>query len=105
VFIAEQSLFVRSALYLSSLLFLLIAGGLAVSRFIGALEAAFEELRTKQDILQLVAIAIYTGLLITMEPSIRALASGVGNVLVTSLIVAPLVGVTLRERLPERSGR
>lgn len=94
VFIAEQSLVVRSALYLTALLFLLVAGGVALSRFIGALEAAFDELRSKQDVLQLCAIAVYTALLISMEPSIRALASGVGNVLVTSLIVAPLVGAT-----------
>jgi hypothetical protein len=111
VLIAEQSLVVRSALYLASLLFLLVAGGFALSLVVGALDAVggavtekhdwqvFGGLSSKQDVLQLFAMAVYSALLITMEPSIRALASSVGDALVTSLIVAPLVGVTLRERL------
>lgn len=104
VLIAEQSLAVRSALYLASLLFLLIAGGFAMSLVVGALDAlggaVTDKLSSKQEVLQLFAMAIYTALLIGMEPSIRALASNVGDVLVTSLIVAPLVGVTLRDRQP-----
>lgn len=105
-FLAHQSLAVQTALYLAALLFLLCAGGIALTLVVGALDRIGEAITSdpdwqprgeisKQEILLLIGVLIYGQLLLSFEPSIRAFASVVGNPLVTSLMMAPIAGALL----------
>jgi len=107
VFLASQPLFIRAAVYVASLVCLSAGGGLALSLVIAALDAAggaltanrdwdvVSRLSTKEDTLQLFAVAAYSALLLSVEPSVRALASSVGSALVASLILAPIAGLIM----------
>lgn len=109
VFLSAQPIVARTALYLASLAFLAFAGGWMLLRFVRLLDATFGAVASnrdwqlhgagsKEDVLQLFAIASYVLLLISFEPSIRAAASVMGQVLVTSLIAAPVAGAALANR-------
>jgi len=117
-FLAEQSVAVRTALYIVSLLFLLFVGGLALSLVIAALDSMGRAmtddpdwqisggLSSKEDLLHAFAVVIYGGLLVSVEPPIRALEGVLGNVLVTSLMFAPIAGlIVLNPRKPSSSER
>ena len=105
VFLLEQSVAVRAALYVASLMFLSCAGGFALACVIDVLDAVggrvtanrdwqvASQLSSKEDVLQLGAVALYAAFLISIEPPIRALASVAGNALVTTLILAPIAGL------------
>lgn len=105
-FLAHQSLALQTALYLGALVFLLCAGGIALTLLVGGLDRIGEAITadpdwqprgeiTKQEMLLLVGVLIYAQLLLSFEPAIRAFASVVGAPLVTSLMIAPIAGVFL----------
>ena len=113
LFLAEQSLVVRTAMYVASLLALSFVGGFTLSFVIEALDKAgaaltakrdwdvLSALSSKEDVLQLFAVAAYSAILIAAEPAIRSLASAVGSALVTSLVLAPVAGlIVLSSRKP-----
>jgi hypothetical protein len=109
-FLAHQPLVIQTALYAGALLFLLGAGGTGLMLIVGALDRIGAALTSdpdwqprgetsKQETLLLIGVLIYAQLLITFEPPLRAFASVAGNPLVTSLMLAPIAGALLYERL------
>jgi hypothetical protein len=110
VLFAHQHIAVQVALYGSSLLALALAGALAQALLIQALGATGETLAasptwqalvgtsSKHDALLSLGVLIYAALLLALEPAIRLLSSAFGDVLVTSLMLAPILGAVIRSK-------
>lgn len=108
--VLHQSGVVRVALYVASLTVLATVGGVVLSRLIDALDAVgavvaenrdwqiTNGLSSKDDLLHVFAVAIYSALLMAFEPSLRVLISAVGHALVTTLILAPIAGAMVLRR-------
>lgn len=105
-FLAHQPIALQTALYLGALVFLLCAGGIALTLLINALDRLGEAITSdpdwqtrgeisKQETLLLVGVLIYAQLLLSFEPPIRSFATVLGNPLVTSLLIAPIAGALL----------
>jgi hypothetical protein len=105
-FLAHQPIVLQTALYLGALVFLLCAGGTALTLLMGGLDRIGEAITSdpdwqprgeisKQEMLLLVGVLIYAQVLLSFEPPIRAFASMVGDPLVTSLMMAPIAGAFL----------
>jgi len=104
--LAHQSFAVQTALYFGALLFLLCVGGMALTLVVSALDRLGEAITSdpdwqtrgevsKEETLLLIGVLIYSQLLLSLEPPIRAFASVVGSPLVTSLMMAPIAGALL----------
>lgn len=110
VLFAHQHIAVQVALYGISLLALALAGALSQARLIGALGAIGEMIATsptwqalvgtssKHDALLSLGVLIYAALLLALEPAIRLLSSAFGDVLVTSLMLAPILGAVIHSK-------
>jgi hypothetical protein len=105
-FLAHQSFAVQTALYLAALAFLLGFGGMALILVVDTLDQLGEKLTSnpdwqppgetsKEETLLLIGVLMYSQVLLTFEPPIRAFASIVGTPLATILILAPIAGALL----------
>jgi hypothetical protein len=105
-FVTHQSIIGKAALYAGFLLFLLFAGGVALTLLVRALDRIGEAITldrdwqthgsiSKEETLLLISVLLYAKLLLSIEPPLRAFASVMGDGLLASLVLAPIAGAVL----------
>lgn len=105
-FVSHQSIVGKAALYAGVLLFLLFAGGVALTLLVRALDRIGEAIMldrdwqprggiSKEETLLLISVLLYAKLLLSLEPPLRTFANVMGNGLFASLVLAPIAGAVL----------
>lgn len=109
-FLLHQPIPVQVALYVVTVVTLALAGARSFLRVIELLGVAGEVIasnevwqalagsRSKLDALLSLGALVYAAVLVALEPAIRALSSELGEAVVTSLMIAPLLGAAIQRK-------